>query len=105
MKNLILFAFATLMAFGYLFAKENGTDKMLTIDYVPNAETAKNIAEAIWLPIYGNKIYNERPYVAALIGDSVWVVTGSISKKKRGGVAYIEIRKSNCEILKVSHGK
>lgn len=32
--------------------------------YVPNKETAIKIAEAIWLPIYGNKIYNSKPFRA-----------------------------------------
>lgn len=27
--------------------------------YVPNQETAIKIAEAVWVPIYGDKIYNQ----------------------------------------------
>lgn len=72
---------------------------------VPDSETAKKIAVAIWLPIFGKKIYREKPFNTSLVGDSVWVVTGSIAKGKRGGVAYIEIKKNNCEILKIAHGK
>lgn len=105
MKNIILVILVMLVSLGYIFAKEDKSNKMITIDYVPDAETAKKVAEAIWLPIYGNKIYSEKPYVVSLKGDSVWVVTGSISKNKTGGVAYIEIRKSDCKILKVIHGK
>lgn len=83
--------------------KENSN--MAGIDYVPNEETAKKIAEAVWLPIYGEKIYSQKPYVVSLLDDSVWVVKGTLPKNKRGGVAYIEIQKSDCKILKVTHGK
>ncbi|MDR0863483.1 MAG: YbbC/YhhH family protein [Candidatus Symbiothrix sp.] len=78
--------------------------------YVPDEETAKRIAEAIWLPIYGEKILEQRPYDAQLIGD-VWVVKGLIplpyryDSNYRGGSAYIEIQKKDCKILKVTHSR
>ena len=83
-------------------------------DLVPDSTTAKKIAETIWLPIYGKSIYKERPFVATLMGDSVWIVTGTVPKSKVvgryayirwGGALYIEIRKSDCMITKVTHGK
>ena len=80
-------------------------NNMTTINYVPNEETAIKIAEAIWLPIYGEKIYSQKPYTVSLLKDSIWVVTGTLAENKRGGVAYIEIQKSDCKILKVTHGK
>ena|ERR1035437_9051999 len=72
--------------------------------YVPNKETAVKIAEAIWLPIYGDKIYNYKPFIAELKNDSVWIVQGTL-KTGKGGVPYIEIQKTDCKILKVIHGK
>lgn len=79
--------------------------KMITNeDYVPDKETAIKIAEAIWLPIYGEKIYESKPFEAQLKGDSLWVVEGTL-KEKKGGVPYIEIRKSDCKIIIVTHGK
>ena len=92
-------------------------------DYVPDAETAIKVAEAVWLPIYGNMIYNEKPFTARLENNKVWIVEGTLkgdsvynSKPKPnpnsrsifivvGGVAHIEIQKSDCKILQVSHGK
>ncbi len=74
-------------------------------DYVPNEETAIKIAEAIWLPIYGEKVLSEKPYYAVLKNDSIWVVKGSLKKGFKGGVPYIEIQKNDCKILKVTHGK
>jgi NTF2 fold immunity protein len=74
-------------------------------NYVPNAECAIKIAEAIWLPIYGKGIYDSKPFTAVLKGDSVWVVEGTLPKRTLGGTPYIEIQKSDCKILKVTHGK
>lgn len=73
------------------------------IDYVPDAETAKKIAEAVWFPIYGKSILDHKPYNAEL-KNGLWVVTGTIGDEL-GGVAYIEIQKKDCKILKVTHGK
>ena len=42
--------------------------------YVPNARTAVAIAEAVWLPIFGMDIYDDWPFVAELVDDSIWVV-------------------------------
>jgi len=75
--------------------------------YVPNEETAIKIAEAIWYPIYGSKIENSKPYKAHIKDkDSlVWIVEGILPKGMKGGVPYIEINRSDCKILTVSHGK
>ncbi|MFZ3215341.1 MAG: NTF2 fold immunity protein [Candidatus Acidiferrales bacterium] len=46
--------------------------------FVPNAETAVKVAEAVLLPVYGEEqIISERPFKAALDGD-VWTVTGTL---------------------------
>lgn len=70
--------------------------------YVPNEETAVRIAEAIWLPIYGEKdVESCKPFVAKLKNSNIWVVEGTAPPRQKGGVFYIEIRKSDCKILKV----
>lgn len=74
-------------------------------DFVPDEKTAIKVAEAIWLPIYGDDIYTQRPFKAKLVNSNVWVVEGTMEKNMAGGVAYIEIRKKDCKVLKVSHGK
>ena len=71
--------------------------------FVPDENTAIKIAEAIWYPIYGDDIFDERPFKAEL-KDSIWVVRGTLNHDV-GGVAYIEIQKRDCRILKVAHGK
>jgi hypothetical protein len=79
-------------------------DNLILKDLVPNAETAIKIAEAIWLPIYGKKIYEKKPFIAKLINSNVWVVEGTVHSTK-GGAPYIEIQKKDCKILKVYHEK
>lgn len=72
--------------------------------YVPNKETAIKVAEALWLPVYGDKINNSKPFVAELKDGKTWIVQGTLHSQK-GGVPYIEIQKSDCKVLKMYHGK
>ncbi len=72
---------------------------------MPDSVTAEKVAEAIWLPIYGDGVLREKPYRSRLIGDSLWIVEGTLDRSMMGGTAYVEIRKSDCAILKVTHGK
>src|ERR1700694_3852686 len=97
--------FITLISFCGIFqsvAMKKGF--LINTDYVPNAETAIKIAEAVWLPIYGEKIYENKPFKAKLKNSNVWIVQGTL-KNDLGGVPYIEIQKKDCKILKVYHGK
>ena len=73
--------------------------------FVPDEKTAIKIAEAVWVPIYGEQqIQSEKPFVASL-KNGVWTVEGSLPKSWVGGVAIAEISKRDGRILRVSHGK
>ncbi|MDR3061871.1 MAG: YbbC/YhhH family protein [Dysgonamonadaceae bacterium] len=73
--------------------------------FVPTADIAFKIAELILNRIYGEeKIELEKPFSINL-ENGIWVIEGHLDEKFLGGVAYIEIRKSNGEVLKVIHGK
>lgn len=91
----------------YMYAKNTaqGINFVPANGFVPNEKTAIKVAEAIWVPIYGTQVLNKKPYEAELKGDTVWVIQGTLPETDLGGVPYIEIRKSDCKILKVSHGK
>ena len=80
-----------------VFLPENGC--------VPDEETAIQIAEVVWLSVYGDSIYKKKPFRAELFGDSLWIVAGSLPPDMLGGVPYIEIQKRDCKILGVGHGK
>jgi len=73
--------------------------------FVSTPEIAIQIAETILNGIYGKKnIEKQKPFFINLEND-VWIIEGKIENDVKGGVAYMEIRKSNGEILKVIHGK
>ncbi|HKF20159.1 MAG TPA: YbbC/YhhH family protein [Candidatus Angelobacter sp.] len=73
--------------------------------FVPNAETAVKIAEAVLIPIYGEKqILSERPFKASREGE-VWTVSGTLPPGYVGGVAVVKISKRTGEILSVVHFK
>lgn len=50
-------------------------------------------------------IYESKPFKAKLIkNDLVWYVEGTLNYD-RGGVPYMEIRRSDCKILRFGHSK
>ena len=109
-KKLLLFViFSVLFLNGYdLCAQQKNKD--ISVGYipkngfVPNKITAIRIAISVWLPIYGNAIYKEKPFDAVLKNEK-WIVQGSLPKGHIGGVAIICIQKKDGKILRVSHGK
>ena len=100
----IIVLFGMLMPVLLFAAEHQNTGYKPSEGYVPNAETAVKIAEAVWLPIYGKKIYKEKPF-KAILKDETWFVTGSLPKGSLGGVAEAEISKDNGCIIKISHSK
>jgi hypothetical protein len=81
---------------GYYYSKDG---------FVPTADIAFQIAEPVLMLIYGNEtIEGEKPFSINLEND-IWIIEGYLEKGYKGGVAYMEIRKSNGEILRVIHTK
>jgi hypothetical protein len=81
------------------------------LGFVPNSETAIKVAEAVLIPVYGEKqIVSERPFKATLNGN-VWTVSGTlhcgaaIETDCEGGTAEVKISKSTGEILHMMHYK
>jgi|SRR5579862_2942988 len=73
--------------------------------FVPDEKTAIRVAEALLIPIFGEKrIDSERPFSAELNGD-IWVVKGYLPYGVKGGVAEIQISKKTCQVISVTHGK
>ena len=106
MKNKIfLFVLILNIVSFFFFGFTNNNSQNEINNYVPDEATAKKIAEAIWHPIYGEKqIEDQKPFNVELKGN-IWIVTGTLINNSEGGVAYIEIQKSDCKILRVTHGK
>ena len=80
-------------------------NQITVVGYVPDESTAIKVAEAIWLPIYGDLIYEEMPFKASIIKDSVWFVTGTVKSGADGGVVEAEINCRNGDIIRVTHTK
>ena len=82
--------------------------------YVPDSKTAVKIAEAVLIPVYGEKqIESERPLTATL-KNGLWTVTGTLrcpdskggtATSCDGGVAEVRISKDDARILYMLHGK
>jgi hypothetical protein len=104
----------SLLTFGLsvAYSQELGETKELSVKpkdgFVPNPETAVKIAEAVLMPIYGEKQINaERPFKATKQGD-IWRVAGTLncgSPTCAGGTAVVRISKTTGEILFVGHYK
>jgi hypothetical protein len=73
--------------------------------YVPDAQTAIKVAEAVLAPIYGEEqIKNERPFRATL-KNGIWIVTGTLPENMDGGTAVVSISKDTGCVLGVTHYK
>lgn len=79
--------------------------------FIPNQETAVKVAEAILIPVYGEKqVVSERPYQAQLDGD-VWTVSGTLycgdpprrSSSCNGGTAVVKLSKRDGRVLFMIH--
>jgi hypothetical protein len=68
---------------------------------VPDAETAKTIAEAIWLPVYGPETITSQMPLRAELKFNVWIVTGSGAPE---GLLFAFILQADGRILSVGRG-
>lgn len=70
--------------------------------FVPDAETARQIGEAVAVGLFGKDAKDERPFRARLRGE-VWTVMGSLPPLALGGVAIIQISKRDGRVLFAQH--
>jgi NTF2 fold immunity protein len=109
MKHIIaaIFPLATLATIAY---SQTGQASFRPKEgFVPNAETAVKVGEAVLMPVYGEKtIVRERPFKAALQGE-VWRVAGTLhcdgppGETCPGGTAVVKISKTSGQILFMMH--
>jgi hypothetical protein len=97
--------------FGFVSVSSRGQSDSPNNGYVPDEATAVRIAEAVFIPIYGQKhVYSERPFHARLQGE-YWIVKGSLSKPRKpdeiivGGTMMAEINRTTGCIKAVYHLK
>ena len=78
--------------------------------FIPTAQTAIAVAEAVLIPVYGNDQFeSERPFKAGLNGNE-WVVSGAVpchnpppGAECPGGAAEIRISKGTGQVLFMTH--
>jgi hypothetical protein len=100
-----LFIIIVVFGFSNCKNKELKSDWQSEDGYIPNKDSAIKMAEIVWLNVYGPNIINEKPFHAELKDGKIWVVSGTLKAGYDGGVASIEIQKSDGKILNVIHGK
>jgi NTF2 fold immunity protein len=97
-----------------LFASAFGKGYKPELGYVPDSKTAVRIAEAVLIPVYGEKqVESEKPF-AAKLRNEVWTVAGTLrcpdgnggsTTMCDGGVAEVQISKADGRILFMTHYK
>ena len=98
---LILFSILFIIVFqSYSCNTKKNMGNAPKTEFIPNDSTAIKIAEIIWYPIYGNEIYDYKPFKAELVEGKVWKVSGTVLSEKGGG-PYAEIQKSDGKIISV----
>jgi hypothetical protein len=68
---------------------------------VPDADTAKRIAEVIWTPLYGSETVASQSPLNAELRNNVWTVTGSSAPEN---ALYAFILKTDGRVLSVGRG-
>jgi len=71
--------------------------------FVPDKETAKRVAEAVWFPIYGSELDDYKPFSVELL-DSVWHVKGD-RNAEFGGIIHLYISKKDARIHRFKREK
>ena len=104
--------FAGLLGFFVLIAAAMGQTYPPKSGYVPDAKTAIAIAQAVLIPVYGEKqIASEQPLHASL-KNNVWTVEGTLNcpdgkggttTRCNGGTALVRISKIDGRILRMIH--
>jgi hypothetical protein len=112
MKRIIttIFTLAALAAIAYPQTEQKKPSFTPKEGFVPNAETAVKVGEAVLMPVYGEKkILSERPFKATLQGD-IWMVEGTLCDGPPGatclgGTAVVKISKTSGQVLFMMHYK
>jgi len=114
MKNIILLAFLFLLPMTLVYAQEAAPAAppadpeakkpvlMAKDGMVPDEQTAIRIAEAVWIPIYGeDTVLREQPFMATL-NDKTWEVTSISPGAVKEGTIKAQISKMDGRIISVS---
>ena len=110
--GILLFGAGVVLAYAQVRSAPTKAGFIPMEGFVPSAEVAQAIAEAVLFPVYGKEtIISERPFKATLKGD-VWIITGSVPCDNPppgavcpGGAAEVRISKKTGQILYLTHSQ
>ena len=78
-KNQILLVILLILITNLIVVSENSRNCIKPKDgFVPDKETTIKIAEAVWYPIYGERINNKKTFNAELVNNEYWKVYGTL---------------------------
>jgi hypothetical protein len=108
-KTLISLFLSTFLFSSAVFAQFGKDSYKPANGYVPDEITALKIAEAVLIPIYGEKQVGQEKPLKAELKEDIWVVEGSMYCPDwalcKAGVAQVKISKDDGTILSVTHGE
>ena len=99
----------------FLYSKESAKEYY---GFIKDSVRAVQVAESVLIPIYGFRIFKQRPYII-ISKNKIWIVEGRLPepfdlykdgkyigmRAYLGGVFQIQINKKDGKILNVQHGK
>jgi len=71
---------------------------------LPDAQSAAIVGYSVLSAAYGEENLNKQLPLRVGQAEGVWVVTGTIPAGAVGGVARVELRSRNAEVLDLTHG-
>lgn len=72
---------------------------------VPDSSTAAHIAEAVLLAVYSAELIDlQKPFLVEE-HSGVWLVQGQLPRNMLGGVAEVEISRTDGRVLRMQHGR
>jgi hypothetical protein len=103
--GIILITFCSILV-SFAFAQGNQNAKTSPFAVIQDSVTAIKVAEAILLPMYGEKNFKQYlPLRAYLKEERIWVVESSNKYEFLGSTPNIELQRSDCKVLKIAKGK
>jgi hypothetical protein len=90
---------------GTWYATKWGKSYRPSAGVVPDEKTAANIAEAVLIPIYGEKqIQGEKPFKVS-IKNNIWLIEGVLDPPAPGGTFVLRLSKLDGKVLFISHSQ
>ena len=77
------------------------SDRLPEAGVVPDAVTAMRIAEAVWIPLYGEELVKQQSPLEADLSSSVWTVRGTCQSEQAANRLVAAIAQTDGRILKI----